>query len=155
MLNFVHNRPARLTAAFDVTEDTEKDTVTVVFAVAAGAPADQWIRKRGVEMAGKRLERGKLTMKVVVSRSSIDVSVLSHKDAKTGQPFIQKRTHWVADQFVWFVKGLKKRRVPSNLDQDFAALLRTKKVEVLSPILKVKAEVLLEELQDLNLLFPI
>lgn len=145
MKNFVHNRPARLTAAFDVEEDTVSDTITTIFAIAAGSPADQWIRKRGVDMAGKRLERGKLTMKVVVSRSSIDVSVLSHKDAKTGEPFVQKRTHWVADQFVWFIKGLKKRRIPANLDQDFAKYLAAKKAIVISPLPKVKVTPILED----------
>ncbi len=123
MINFVHNRPARVTAAFDVTEDTVTDIITVLFAIAACSPADQWNRKRAVQMAGKRLQRGKNAMKVKISRSSIDVSILSHKDAKTGQPFVQKRTHWVADQFVFFIKGLKKRRIPRNLENEFACYL--------------------------------
>lgn len=132
MINFVHNRPARVTAAFDVTENTPGNIITVTFAIAACSPADQWNRKMAIQMAGKRLERGRNVMEVKIAATTIDLSYLAHKDAKTGQPFVQKRTHWVADQFVFFIKGLKKRRIPRNLENDFAGYLINKGVTILN-----------------------
>lgn len=120
MINFVHNRDARLTCAFNVVD--KKTEIDLEFSVAAGNPSDIWIRKRGVETAKKRLLRRRQIHTVKISPDTIRTEHLIDIDSPDTVP-LQNKTHWVADHFVWFVHGLKKRRIVQNLDIHFSNYL--------------------------------